>query len=442
MDCDICAARSAARVDPCGACGIRVCRACERHCVIHVHQNAQCARCARPWDARETVERLGRTFVNTEYRRMRRTMLIRTETARLPGTVERARQVREEEAYRARVRGLQDAMRDAIHAGRTHLLPELYYELQRLHARAATATTANSAAQVIERCGAPGCDGVLDADTAACRACGRTTCRTCGVCVQDEEEHPHVCDPQILASRRLIMHECRPCVRCRAPSQRTEGCPVMWCCNCHAFWNWDTGRLIETRSSVAVPHNPDHRDWLHAGGAARHREVDDIPCGGLPDGGALHTALVNHMLVDIAAGAPLVVGGAEALHSAQRMRVRYPREWNEDTLHEDARVAHLNGKLGEAAFANTLERTERAALFKRDVGFVLETFVLCGADLLQRFCASEVDCDATAAGLARLREVIDAALQDLASVHARRAPRLTHQWRWELPHARRPRSVN
>ena len=57
----------------------------------------------------------------------------------------------------------------------------------------------------------------------------------------------------------------------------------MWCVHCHTFWNWDTGQIIETRRGT--PHNPDHRQWMADDDRWRYREIDDIPCGGLPEEG-------------------------------------------------------------------------------------------------------------------------------------------------------------
>ena len=223
-------------------------------------------------------------------------------------------------------------------------------------------------------------------------------------------------------------------MRCGVPSYRAEGCAVMWCSRCHAFWHWETGRAIEGR---APPHNPDHRAWAAAGGAAPAREVGDVPCGGLPDGATLHEGLMREFArtLTVHPMTPLIVDAVEGLHAAQRLRHRYPCAWDEETVHEPLRVAHLNGELDEAAFGVALERHERALLFRRDVGRVLECLVLCGADVVQRFCA--VDGAAVTAGrLVELRALVAAALERVGEVHRRAVPRLRHNWEWELPHGR------
>ena len=69
----------------------------------------------------------------------------------------------------------------------------------------------------------------------ACTACVRLTCTRCRTAVGPDE--PHVCDPDQVASVRLITAETRPCAQCGMASMRVEGCPIMWCPQCHAFWN-------------------------------------------------------------------------------------------------------------------------------------------------------------------------------------------------------------
>lgn len=280
------------------------------------------------------------------------------------------------------------------------------------------------------RCAHEGCTG--DLDDGECSVCGRRTCLRCGGV---EDEH-HVCDPDAVLTHQAIARDCRPCAGCGAPSFRTEGCPTMWCARCHTFWHWDTGRAIETRGA-AVPHNPDHREWLRGGGSAR-RELDDVPCGGLPDGAQLHGALMREFLrhMGVPPYAAVITDAAEGLAAAQRLRHEFPRVWNEAEDNEALRVSHLVGDLDEDAFAAALERRERLRRYKSDVGHVLEGLVYAGADVMQRFVAHD-DLYTAAMCLVQLRALADEALRELSVTHSRTVPRLpADDWRWRLPHGR------
>ena len=88
--------------------------------------------------------------------------------------------------------------------------------------------------------------------------------------------------------------------------------------------------------------------------------------------------------------------------------------------------------MDEDGFKALLDRTERTHLFRRDVGLLLQTLVLAGADVMQRFCAED-DCGTTATRLCALRDLVDAALATASRVHGRKTPRLNANWGWTVP---------
>ena len=209
----------------------------------------------------------------------------------------------------------------------------------------------------------------------------------------------------------------------------------MWCVACHTFWHWETGRIL-----TSAPHNPDHREWLAQGRAVTPRETDDLPCGGIPDAHAVSAGFVRDLALqvpvrDVAHG---IMSALEAVHVAQHMRHDYPLVWNDDAELQPLRIAHLLGEVTREAFASSVERAHRTHTLRRDVGAVLEAFVLCSCDVLQRFVFGAVDCVAAMIELSELRDRIDAVLADLASAHARKVPRLDASWGWlaECPYVR------
>ena len=209
----------------------------------------------------------------------------------------------------------------------------------------------------------------------------------------------------------------------------------MWCVRCHTFWNWDTGRVIETRPTAPLPHNPDHRAWVASG-----REVDDLPCGGIPDGLTLRAALAREFARTLQAhpGATTIVQAYDAVRRAQHMRHQYPRDWDEARDNEPLRIARLLDELDEEGFGIALEKQERLRRWRRAVGLVLEGYVLATTDVLQRFVDARTRCGPIGTELEGLRVLCDTALADVRRVHARAVPRLGVDWRWVLPYARPP----
>lgn len=430
--CDVCC-DTHRNLTTCAHCEHSICRACTRKILVDNAASSCCPSCHAPWDTQELCARVGSTFYGKEYRRAREQYWLMRETARLTGTMQAAKR---ERRRRLLVREMHSLMQE-IREGRHDLIPEYHEVTRMLLLLQEQHTVANhSQRERTMRCAHAACDGFVNHE-GGCLKCGGHTCFECGV--EIDRSGTHTCDPMAVASMQLIANECRPCARCAAPSTRVEGCPVMWCAHCHTFWNWDTGRIIDSRRT---PHNPDHREWLASSSSSfgPPRELDDLPCGGLPEVDALHEAftrdLVSDPPMDVHVYISYICEAMHALHVAQRLRHEYPSTWNDLTENEHLRIAFLLGDIDEMTFGNALERHERMHIFKRDIAFVLEALVLSGIDILQCFCASD-DCVLTSIRLNALCTLVNDALQRIAGVHKRVPPRLSPNWVWTLPHRQR-----
>lgn len=428
--CDICA-EGRPSAFPCGTCGLRTCRRCAQRIVREYTHDSRCTRCDREWDPEESVARLGRTFWMRDFREVRRRHLLVHERSLLEGTVAQAHRVKVDSVLATRVRSLLRRIRrgewqlvQALRAARGAL---------HFHRNGGHATDVPDAPRraewTVRHC--THCGDSLD-HSGRCTACARVTCRRCGEAADGDD---HVCSTSALDTVRAIAETSRPCVRCNAPCERTEGCATVWCILCHTFWNWDTGRVIDTRHHV--PHNPDHVAWLRQD---RPREVGDIPCGGIPDDLLLHmTGIIPLVLGAVASDAmPVVFAATECIRRAQQLRQRYPRVWDPATVNVDARIALINGDADEASFTRSIERNERACRYRRCVGHVLETFVLSGTDLLQRFCNMDDTADLAVVQLVELRACINASLARLGFLYNRAVPHVDATWHWRVPSTRQP----
>jgi hypothetical protein len=291
------------------------------------------------------------------------------------------------------------------------------------------------------RCPRAGCDGVVG-DGEQCVSCGARICLTCG-----REAHAGGCRDEDVRSVELVRRTSRPCVNCGVPTVRAEGCPVMWCSRCHVFWHWERRTVIETRG-VTVPHNPDHRQWM-ARQPGRTREVHDLPCGGFPETSRLHAAIladldessphapVSAMALD---DATVLLAALDSVGAAQTLRPRYPRVATDEILLQ-MRVAYLLGDFAsDDAYAARIEAHERTAAAKRQVGEILETFVLSGLDVAQRFSHAGPGRDTiaqAACSLLSLRRLANESLAACSKRWGRKAPTLADDWTWRMPYARR-----
>lgn len=401
--CDVCCGAHSVHVC---ACGFGKCRACARTWTLSALP--ECAQCHVQWSLATQRRVLGITFVNGPLRAHRRRTLAMHAQTQLADVAAAAhqeslrRRARAAHAALERGEGLDDAtIADLARATQRVISAGHWQTLPCAH------------------CSARAC-----AETGTCTACDERTCTRCGAA-----DHVGECDPNVLATNELIRRECRPCAACAAPSVRTEGCPVMWCARCHAFWHWDTREVLH-----GTPHNPDHRAWA----GARQREVGDLPCGGLP---SVHSLPLDATTMP-------ALRAVRACTRAQMARVRRFSTAAIDTRR--LRIAFLLGDIDDAGLGERLERDERTQHFHRDVSAVLATFVYSGIDILLRLtalvttparCTGLHERTVIVAELEALRELTDEALVSVARDHQRVAPRLSREWEWTMPHDRRPTIV-
>ena len=108
-----------------------------------------------------------------------------------------------------------------------------------------------------------------------CNLCDMWTCKDCHEMKGLTQDTPHVCNPDNLASAKLIDADTRGCPKCGARVYKISGCNQMFCtaCNDCAF-DWVTGR-VET-----VIHNPHYYEYQRQlNGGRVPRVLGDILCG-------------------------------------------------------------------------------------------------------------------------------------------------------------------
>lgn len=87
----------------------------------------------------------------------------------------------------------------------------------------------------------------------------------------------HRCLPSTVKSVEFISGDSTPCPTCGAPVNKIEGCNAMWCTQCHAGFDYRTGRVTVTT------HNPHLIEWQMRNGNKKgvkeiFRNPEDIPC--------------------------------------------------------------------------------------------------------------------------------------------------------------------
>lgn len=105
------------------------------------------------------------------------------------------------------------------------------------------------------RCPSESCNGFVD-NSGICGMCQKIYCTEC----REEKCESHVCKPEVLENLEFLKRQSKPCPHCGIFTMKSEGCSQMWCRNCHQFWDFLSGQIIEIYSRHQI-HNPDFFAW-------------------------------------------------------------------------------------------------------------------------------------------------------------------------------------
>ena len=143
--------------------------------------------------------------------------------------------------------------------------------LTKLYAELGDTTTKKDRSQFIRKCGDPECRGLLSTRW-KCGLCEKSTCNDCHELIKED----HICNPDNVATAKLLANDTKPCSKCQTPIFKIDGCDQMWCTQCHTGFSWKTGK-IEMKL-----HNPHAYEWQRQNGGLA-RAQGDVPCGRVMD---------------------------------------------------------------------------------------------------------------------------------------------------------------
>ena len=231
----------------------------------------------------------GTQFMNGEYKKHRETVLLDRERVLLPATQDRLSNYRQYTSLmeniptkkkkltelRKEINALAMEVADETtvanrlkrrmfaDAPTRNVVEDVDIDLANLHDDPPTGA-APHAKRVVRGCPFDDCRGFLY-DDFACGTCGK---KACAACHEIKIDDGHVCVPENVSAAKLIMRDSKPCPSCAVLIHRTQGCAQMWCTQCHATFNWNTGK-IET----GIIHNPHYYAWANRNGNVDRNEA-------------------------------------------------------------------------------------------------------------------------------------------------------------------------
>ena len=232
----------------------------------------------------------------------------------------------------------------------------------------------------VRKCADPECRGFVTSKW----NCGLCQKKTCIDCHEIKYDDTHCCDPNTVETVKLLKTDTKSCPGCQANIFKIDGCPQIWCTQCHTAFSWITGN-IETKI-----HNPHYYDWRRKTGGLE-REPGDIPCGAIDNEitehfiNSLPFALGKHSILDINFSNHIIDVARRCIET---------REYNNLAQHNrvdaniDIRISYLNKTIDEKHFKSLLLRRQKAISLNTEIYNVIHLLVTTVTDILFRLRAN------------------------------------------------------
>ena len=366
-DCNICQLScTKSQLASCLFCEYHVCKPCARTWLLSLNEDPSCMNCHRPFNHDAMTQLFGASFVKSDWKVHRETVLLDRETAMLSETQPYVDQELQQRENKKRIIELEQEKERMKRQMRS--IDHTIRDISNTRVEAQT-----DRREFIQRCAGDGCDGFLSHNW-KCRKCGFDTCKDCGI-FKGENPALHVCKDDDKASMKLIREDSRRCVKCGAWTYKVHGCNQMYCVapGCNTAWDWRTGKLV-----TGVIHNPEYfrmRRELNI----LNRDLNDIPCGGAP---TLHE--LGSLWKPSSSEYVALAGLLRLLqHINMEELPRYPdRPMAQDN--RDLRIRFFLSELGADEMKVKLQQREKKTNKQRDINMLLTMLVTTMSDLMRQ----------------------------------------------------------
>lgn len=406
--CDICCSsfnKTSRKKVECIRCNMKACRTCCQNYILSKFEDPHCMNCKSTWNRSFIDSFCTKQFRIVDYKNHRENVLLEKEKALMPQTQPEVEKLLLLRKLKAVYRDMREKLIELHQRYRTYetgyIPPEVmsaYRDMERIYIDINRLknydSNTESRRSFIRQCPGSTCKGFLDQDH-YCSLCMQHYCSECGELKDDDE---HICDPDTVATMKLVYKDSKGCPGCGIVLQKIDGCDQMWCTSCHTTFSWKT-RRIQRDGRIHNPHFIEHR---HNERVAM-REHGDIPCGGTPSFRELRAIEAPNAMLEMS----FLVQTLE--RSLMYMDITIP-----DNL--EHRIKYMLNELPEAYFKEFLQRQEKFYEKQKDIYDIYETVCNAGGDILRQYV---LDQHKWKEYIQLLKKLISLANEELASVRTR-----------------------
>lgn len=374
----------------CQYCKYSSCLECAKKYVLSIITDPKCMQCNVAWNREFIDSHFVPAFRNNDLKKHRENVLLDREKSLLPATVELAQAAKQAKINKQNL--------DNLYEKRIELYRQLssinqdirnfqYNNTRRGDGDEAGTSAGTERKQFMRACVMSSCRGFLSSQW-KCGICNVYVCPDCHELKKSQKDEEHVCNPDDIASAKLLSKDSKPCPKCTALIFKIDGCNQMWCVMCHTPFDWITGK--ETSSNNI--HNPEYYRYIREkNGGNIPRNLGDVPmrCGGMPGYWEInrymekHKDLIDHYRYDYLRNLHRAIG-----HITDIEMRRHPN--NILTNYQELRISYLLNEIDEDTWKFELQKKEKKKDLITARRNVYEMIVTIATDLFRKLLLTKI----------------------------------------------------
>ena len=368
---------------PNGLCNFTSCKECTRTYLLSTTKDPCCMKCDHKFPSDFCVINLNRSFMEKDYRKHRKGLLLEREISKLPETMVVAQRYREIEgfevendAYKKEIAGLRDQVNKL-----ERLKNDNHTKIWRIRNGK---DKGEHEQKFIMPCPEESCRGFLST-AYKCGICDLFTCPKCLEIVGDKKTNPdHVCDEDSVKTAELIKSTTKACPGCGERIQKLEGCDQMWCTGCHTAFSWKSGEI-----DTGTIHNPHFYQFQRNNEGAAPRNPQDIHCGGMPNWWRVRREVLrylNNVPVEVSDRIGKILDICTILHQtvghiSHVSLVDTREKIQELSDYQGVRVRYILQKISKEEMAQTIIRKDKMRRKYTELVHIFELLSIVGIDV-------------------------------------------------------------
>lgn len=368
----------------CGFCDFAACRSCYKQYIPSLTEEVKCMSCKKNWDRTAIHSKFEASYVNTILKNRRENILIDREKTLMAETQPEVERIKLDRVLMSEIMEQENEIY-LINKKIRNLYKDRAAKLQEFDHQHMTVDGGNSTenlrlrVKLIKKCTFNNCKGFLSS-VWKCGLCSNWTCPECFEVRGTEKNAEHVCNPDNIATAKLIKSDTRSCPNCNEGIYKIEGCAQMWCTSCKTPFDWNTGKII-----AGNIHNPHYFEWRRDN-HNYDRDPHDVICGR-----ELTTRFLNRFYR---------LKRENATDELKRYETRFGEiirkiiefkdyEIRANTVNivrenRELRIQYLLDQITEEQLKITLQRKEKYMCKRGELTNIYTMFVQCATDIIYR----------------------------------------------------------